>query len=456
MPRDFGLVAMVAVVVSFIALFRDIGLTQAVVQHSNLSRAQVDALFWVNVLITTGLGLATALAAPLVARAYEEPALLAITYAFSGFFMISGLGALHQAVLARRMEFSKIVSAELSGQIAGVALAIVIAVAGGGYWALVAMPGTRAIVATAILWLVCPWHPGWPRRGAEVKDLLKFGGNVTGFNTANFFSRNADNALIGWRWGATSLGLYERAYAMLLLPIVAVNAPLSRVAIPTLARLKAQPDRYRDAYLRVVRLSCLLLAPAMAYGAVASDWLVFLVLGPGWEGVSTIIMFLAILGVVQPLTNTTSWLFITQERSAELFQWGIVSSIVTVASFVIGLRLGPVGVAASYALTGLFLRAPLLLFWVGRRGPVSTADLYRVLALPLSLSIWVAGAGGALRVLGPPLTPWAGLGILGVLAIVGAIAVFAVPPAGRRAWRECWCLLQDLRPTSNTTPSELP
>ena len=74
-PEAFGLVAMVAAILGFLEMFKDLGLSAATVQRANLTAEDVSTLFWVNV----GLGGVAALAmvplAPFLAWVYHEPAL---------------------------------------------------------------------------------------------------------------------------------------------------------------------------------------------------------------------------------------------------------------------------------------------------------------------------------------------------------------------------------------------
>ena len=90
-------------------------------------------------------------------------------------------------------------------------------------------------------WVAESWRPSLPRRGSDVKSSLHFGANVTGFNVANFFARNLDNVLIGHTWGDRPLGLYDRAYKLLLMPLQQINNPMSKVMLPVLAQLAPRP-----------------------------------------------------------------------------------------------------------------------------------------------------------------------------------------------------------------------
>lgn len=444
-PRDFGLIAMVAAFVAFIGLFRDVGLTQAVTQKADLTHAQASNLFWINAAITLALSGLTILSSPLVVRFYSEPALGPITVVYALFLTMGGFGAMHQAVLVRGLQFKHVVYTEVAGQAIAIVIAVTLAYLGAGYWALVALPGARALAQTIGFWLVSPWAPGKPSRGAGISSLVIFGANVTGFNIVNFLARNLDNILIGWRWGAAALGVYAQAYVLVALPLGQINTPLSRVAVPMLARLQHEPDRYRQAYLRIVGVMCTLAVPIMATAIATADWIIVVVLGPGWGEAADILPWLALAGLFQPLTNTTGWLFMTQERTSEMFKLGIFSSGLAVLSFVIGLPYGALGVAISYALMDVFVRTPLAYHYVGRRGPVKSKEFARVMKVPLLLGGWAIGSAWGVRRLGAGLEPLWGLGIAVSVVSAGCGILVCCTPLGRNIRLELAALSRDFR-----------
>src|SRR5260370_15175597 len=233
-----------------------------------------------------------------------------------------------------------------------------------------------ALMTVAGVWIGCRWRPGLPARGIGMRSMLTFGGNVTGFNVMQYFARNADNALIGKFWGAYELGLYSRAYQMLLMPMQQINAPLAAVAVPALSRLADSPERYRDAYLKILEKIALITMPGVVFMIVTSDWLVLFLLGPQWREAGRIFMFLGIAAIIQPVTKTTWWLFSTQGRTGELFHWGLISGTIAGVSIMAGLPWGATGAAASYAGTDLCVATPLLFWCGGRKGPVRPSAFY--------------------------------------------------------------------------------
>ncbi len=432
-PEDYGLIGMVAVVIGFVSMFKDLGLSAATVQREEITSAQVSTLFWVNVSLSVGVGLVTAALAPVVAWFYGQPQLMSITMAYAFGFLFGGLTVQHEALLHRQMRFAAQVTCEIVALLATVAVTITLAWRGAGYWALVVGHLTTGFVYMVGIWAVCRWRPGPPARGSGVRSLLRFGGNLTGFGVVNFFARNLDNMVIGRVWGSQQLGLYAKAYQLLTLPIDQINAPITTVAVPALSRLNDSPDRYRRAYLRIIEKIAVLTMPGIALLIATADWVVLVVLGPQWTGAANIFAALGVAALIQPIANTTGWLFISQGRTDDMFRYGLVASTIIVAAILAGLPWGAVGVAMVYALVWVSIITPLLFYWVGRRGPVRPRDFYLTVAPAFFTALGVLLALFVFRRSGIMVSPLAGLAASFGIACAVALVLLYVIPAGRRA-----------------------
>lgn len=440
LPEAFGLVAMVAVLLTFLEMFKDLGLSAATVQRPSISHAEVSALFWINVALgVVAAGLMVPLA-PILAWFYDEPALLNITLAFGIGFLISGFSTQHLALLRRQMRFSLLAGIQMGAEILAMAAAVIAAVAGAGYWALVIQRLVWAICLSAGGWLFCGWRPGRPAPLRQVRDMLGFGGNVTGSNLANLLVRTLDQILIGWYWGATQLGYYDRAYKILLVPVASLNFPLFSVAMPTLSRLADQPERYRRAYLRVVEKLNMATMPAAAILIAAPDLIVHLLFGPQWAPAIPIMAWLGLATLYQPILQTFGWLLMTQNRTAEMLHWGTICSVITAAGVVVGLPFGATGVAAGFALSGLFIRLPCQFWVIGRRGPVIARDLYASMLPSLLAAALVLAMIWGLRhsAFWSPMDgrPLAALALLTLAAAGVSLACFVLLPQSRHALRD--------------------
>jgi PST family polysaccharide transporter len=281
-PSAFGLLAMVAAIGAVLDLVKEFGLSAATIQKQNISHAQVSALFWINAGVGAALSLGLFLAAPLLARFYGQPELEAVARWLALAFAASGLTVQHWALLRRQMRFGAIAGLETTADLLSFGTAIGLAVAGVGYWALVAQRLVSPILLMLGSWALCRWRPARPARTAGVSGLLGFGASVTGSGLAVAFSRSIDQILIGWLWGPALLGLYERTTRLLLMPINTINAPVYAAAMPALSRLTDQPARYRSMFGQVMQKLALLTMPAFALAAVTADWVVQILLGPSW------------------------------------------------------------------------------------------------------------------------------------------------------------------------------
>lgn len=432
-PQDYGLIGMVAVIIGFVSIFKDLGLSAATIQRAEINNLQISTLFWINVALSIAVMLVSFALAPLVALFYHEPRLRLITAVYGFGFLLGGVTVQHDALLRRQMRFSALALAEILALCASVVTAITLAWYGAGYWALVASQLSLGLVYLVSVWKLCAWRPSWPSRNAGVRSMLAFGGNLTGFGFINYFARNLDNLLIGKFWGSQQLGLYAKAYQLLLLPIEQINAPIAAVALPALSRLTDSPERYRLAYMRVLEKVAILTMPGIAFMIATSDWIVRIVLGPQWKEAGWIFAILGIAGLIQPIGSTAGWLFITQNRTRHMFQWGFVSSSIIIVSIVAGLPWGARGVALSYSLTFVLVVAPLLFWFVGREGPVRSRDFYVTIAPALSAAICVLATLMLMRrwiVVGHAIT---GLVMaFGIAAVVTLLVLLALP-RGREA-----------------------
>lgn len=444
-PEDYGLVGMAVAVTGFLAMFKDMGLTMATVQRSDITHEQVSALFWINVMLGGLVTLAAGLSSFALAWFYDRPELIEITMILALGFLFNGLTVQHEALLRRRMNFGALTFIQFVALAISLSVAVAMALSGFGYWALVVEMVVSAVLNFVGIWLVCRWRPARPAGAEGLKSMLQFGFNLTGFSFVNYFARNLDDILIGRFHGAGEIGQYQQAYKIFQVPLTQINGPVSKVAVPALSRLTDQPERYRRAYTRILEKLLLITMPLGVLLMGTADWLVLTVLGDQWGESAAILAALGISIFTQAVGNTTGWLFISQDRTGEMFRWGFIGAGTAIVSFLIGIPWGAWGVALSYSVVGILIRTPWLLYFVGRRGPVRTRDFY-LAAWPAILAAMGSGAALMLwRVYTPVDVSAANLLISIPLAMAGALLVVVTLSRGRAILRDGWFLLSKLK-----------
>ena len=394
-PRDFGLVAMVTVVTGFLTIFRHAGLATPTIQREHITQAQVSNLFWVNLGVSGICTLIAAALAPVLAWFYHDSRLVAITLALSITFLIGGFRVQHLALLRRELRFKALAIIDVGSMAIGVAIAIIMAVMGFGYWSLVGLSLATELGSFILTGSISPWRPHWPSKNSGVGPLLRFGVQQTAASLIFSIARSTDTLLIGRYYGAGAVGLYTRGAALVTRPLEQFLLPVNSVFVPTLSRLQSHPARYRSTFLRLYEgiavatffFSGLLLA--------LSHPVTLVLLGPKWERVSIILAGFSFLAISLPLAYVANWLLTSQGRGKDILYQNSIAAFFTVASIVAGIPFGPVGVAMSFSLSGLVLRLPILYYNVGRKGPVRTKDLWSRFFghLPLWFVVFAVTAG---------------------------------------------------------------
>lgn len=387
MPEAFGLISMVLVVIGFAAMFKDAGLSMATVQRADVTHEQVSTLFWINVALSTSLMLFIAAFSPLIAWFYGEPRLTEITIAVSLAFLFSGLTIQHQALLRRQMRFGILACINIGSMSISIMVGVGLALQGFGYWSLVGMHLAQPLANGILVWFFCDWRPGMPKRGAGVRPMLSFGGNLTLSNFLNHCTRNVDNLLIGAVCGASSLGLYTKAYRLLMMPIQQLNAPVSAAAVPALSRLQNDPERFKQFYLKGISYLTFFGMPLVVFSFVAAEEIIRIVLGPGWEGSVPIFRALAPAALIGTLNVATGWIFVSLGRTDKQVKSASFGAIITIAAFLIGINWGAFGVAVALSCSLTVARFPQLLY-AFHGTHIIVIDLIKCIWRPFAASIF--------------------------------------------------------------------
>jgi PST family polysaccharide transporter len=429
LPSDFGLLAAVAPVIAFAELVRDLGFAQAIVQRKDVTDQQLTALFCLMLLITLLLcGILIGISG-VVAEFYGDVRIGPILSASTVGILFGAIGSQGLAILNRNLRFSTIVIIDVVQAFTNFFVAAVTAVLTGSYWALIAGSIAMSAVGALLSLLLSRWRPAKPRFDSAVLHMVKFGANVSFSNVLNYVSRNADNVLIGHTYGAGPLGLYDRAYKLMLLPMWQITYPISRVLVPILSRIE-NPKDYRKHYFRAVTLLAMGTQPILIALVCRPHAAVGLLLGSHWAMAAPIFGWLGAVAIHQVITSTHGWLYLSQGRAGDYAKIAAFGAFTSVISFAVGLHWGALGVAIAYTLSDYLVRFPFAWLFAGRRGPVTTDALINLIAPHVAACL--AAAVGVLlisRIL--PLNNFIILTVSAVVSYTIYIAVLCIFPSKR-------------------------
>jgi O-antigen/teichoic acid export membrane protein/glycosyltransferase involved in cell wall biosynthesis len=395
-PKDFGLVTMVTTFSLLLVNFGLNGLTEAVVQCEEISHKLASALFWVNLAGGFLLMLGFAAAGSLLAKFYHDARVQQVAIGISPTILITSASVLHLALLKRAMRFPDLSFNDIRARLISVGVSILLGWMGWGYWALVVGAVALPLSVGVGAWWMCRWIPGRPRQVAGTRPLLRFALHTYGNFSVNYFSRNTDNLLVGWRFDAQSLGFYKKAYDLFALSASQFVSSIAIVVVAALSRVRRDQDQYRRYLLGAMTVM------AFAGMGVAADLtligrdLIRLLLGPAWDPAGRIFTYFAPGIGMMILYYTHGWIHLSIGRADRWFRWGIFEFAVTCSLFVVGLHWGPVGIALAWTVSFWVLTIPAL-WYAGRPINLGVGPMLSVIWRYLLASA-VAGVVTALTV----------------------------------------------------------
>lgn len=396
-PEDYGLLAMVLAVVGIGDVIRDFGLSSAAIQAPEVTRQQRSNLWWINFSLGTILSVVALLSAPLIARGFDQPELAAITAALAVTFILNGASTQFRADLYRSLRFSRVVVVDLASQTIALIAAVAAAQQGLGYWALVVQQVVQPLLALVLVVSMNPWLPHRFRRGAGTRKFMRYGWNLLATQMIGYASRNIDSLIIGSRFGPAQLGVYNRAFQLLMMPLNQINVPATRVALPILSRLQSDKEKF-DAF--ILRGQAILLHVVVAVFAVIASQagaLIEIVLGSTWSGVAPILQVLIIGGVFQAAGYASYWVFLAKGLTGANLRYSLVTRSLLIVAILVGANWGVFGVAWAYSV-GLVLMWPAGLLWLGRISDAPVRGMFlngvRVIAgyVPSAIAAYLAAS----------------------------------------------------------------
>ena len=354
-PRAYGVMAMANILMVFILNFKDLGTGSAIIRRPAISKAFLSSIFWVNCCFGLLIAGFVCVLSPVAAAFFKTPELVPILCVLAISFWLTSCGITHSSFLLREMRFRALAAADLSAALVAYLVALGFAYNGFGVWSLVFANVATSLTSVIGYWIGARWRPAWEFAVSEVKSITRYSLNLSGFGIVNYFSRNADNIIVGKVLGQAALGDYQMAYNLMLTPIQNISSVVTQATFPAFARIQHDDERFRAAYTRSCMLIGLISFPVLAGLGVVADPMIRTLLGTKWIGAIRVFQILAPVGLAQSIYTTIGQIFMAKGRTDWLFRWGIVQTAILVASFLVGIRWGVLGVATAYCFTFLFI-----------------------------------------------------------------------------------------------------
>lgn len=349
---DFGLMALVNVILGFMLLFMDMGLTSAILHKKNITQNEYSSLYWLNIIFSVLVMLLIMALSPLLAIFYEEKELTTLIILMSLSLFISALGRQFKTIKQKSLEFKFISIVDIIAVLMSLILAVILALLDYGVYSLVYSALLNFILTNTIFLIV-----GINSRSLtlhfnmkETKPFLKIGMYQVGGQVINYLNRDLDTLIVGKTLGAEILGGYSLAKQLVFRPAGLINPILTKVAAPALAKLQSKKDQLKAGYLKLLNIVSTLNFLAYVLLAILAYPVVLFLYGNDIIHIVPLVQLLCIYMYLRSLCNPVGSLVSATGRTDLEFYWNCYL-LLTMPLFVfIGAQYNVNGIAIGLSL----------------------------------------------------------------------------------------------------------
>lgn len=302
-PSSFGIFALAGLFLRFGSYFSRMGLGQAVIRKLNITQDEIKASFTVSFFVGIFFTIVCYLAAPLSKYIFETENVIAIIKVMSLTFFLTGLSSISESLLRKELRFKELAIAEIISFILGFGLfGISSAYLGFGVWSLVIANLSQLILYSIIIYIRIKHPLTFCFKIKDNKELFSFGGKISVIGFLEFIGFNVDTLMIGRYLGSNILGIYNRSFAIVNLPVQYITVTFSKVFYPAFSKVQNDEKRVKKAFINGSTIIFSVVFPICLGVIPAAKELISTLLGEKWlMGVS----ILQIMALILPFNMGT-------------------------------------------------------------------------------------------------------------------------------------------------------
>lgn len=295
-PNDYGLMAMMAIIITIGGLIVESGLSSSLIRNINNDEDDYSTVFFYNLFLSLILYILFFITAPFISEFYGREELTDLIRVYCISFVFIALNSVQTSILVKNMQFKQLTLLNIPGIILGNSLGILMGLNGFGVWSIVGMYLFIQFFQTLALWLGSKWKPKLLFSKEKLKYHLKFGNKLLISSLITGFFSNIYNIVIGKFYPLKTTGFFERAFTLSQYPLIVLTQIVGKVTFPMLSNIQKEKQRITEIFGRLINFTAFITSPIMFGLSVISKPFIGLVLGEKWMGVVPIFQILCFGG----------------------------------------------------------------------------------------------------------------------------------------------------------------
>lgn len=281
-PEEFGLIAMVMIVIAIADVFVQSGLGIALIRKKEVDDLDFSSVFYASLTIAATAYTIVFISAPFISEFFGQSGLTPVIRVLTLTLFIGVFNSIQNAYVARHMMFKKLFIRGLCATIPSGALGIFLAYQGFGIWALVVQQLSNASFSVLAMWFTVPWRPHLQFSWERLKDLFSFGWKLLVSALIDNIYDKIRAVVIGKMFSSSALAFNDRGDHFPRLLITNINSSISAVLLPSLSAYQDDKPQLKKMARRSIVTSSFVLVPMMTGLAMLAQPLVLILLGEKW------------------------------------------------------------------------------------------------------------------------------------------------------------------------------
>jgi O-antigen/teichoic acid export membrane protein len=300
-PADYGVVAMLSLFVGIATTLTEGGLGAALIQAAKPTETDKSTLFWTQLCLASILGAAMAGLGHLLAAWFDQPVLVQLSIVYGVNLLISATASIQLSLFYKHLELREVMVTSLLAQVMAGIAGIVVALRGGGAWAIVIQTVVASVVTTFGLWTQSSWRPQLVYSWTSLRRLGRVGATNVGVGILAEVESRIASLTIGQLAGPTNAGQYQRAASFQLLLARILSGVITRVAVPAFSAIQNDRLKLANALREVSFLNFAATAGVMWAIALIAEPLVSLLFGAQWAPAAPVLEALCLAAGFYPI-----------------------------------------------------------------------------------------------------------------------------------------------------------
>lgn len=339
-PEEYGIMAIIAIFIAVSNSIIDSGFSNALIRKTRIERIDYNTVFYFNLTVSILIYALLYLAAPAIGVFFKEPVLAEVIRIIGWVLIINALAIIPRTRFVRDVDFKTQTKVSLVSSISSGVIGIGMALGGMGVWSLVGQQLSRQFLNTLFLWVYSKWHPVWEFSTESFKELFGFGSKLLLSGLLNTIYKNIYYIIIGRFYTSAQLGQYTRAEQFNMIFSSNLTSVVQRVSYPVLSSIQEEPERLREAYRKVIKITMLITFACMLGLAAVAKPLILILIGEKWLPAVYFLQIICFSGMLYPLHAINLNILQVKGRSDLFLKLEIIKKIIAVGPIVVGIVYG--------------------------------------------------------------------------------------------------------------------